>query len=1157
MTHLTNATRLWIYQNFKKFIGNDQYFKAFNSNVLLSVLKYVLSGKADLNLIIAEMKELGLDKDFKLFRKIDKTTNKPQYFKYPNLVFQMESLIDCWPEIIELEKKIRENYYEYEDTNSAQALIDPDEYNGYEKEYIKRGLYGLKPNIRTIIGLDENEITLHGYELSKITSIRSDFSYEYDSFKHETKSSVQNIAKNENSFGIFFQTDIAAFYHSITPTILRKFFYNNYPKSKNIRKYLRELEKKKEDELPIGWILSGTLAYFVLLKFHELLNKKLKRHLNKSLKDEKSNLSVLSVGITSYVDDFIFVVKTNETVVDETILENFEKLILEKSNQTLKELLGNDCKVRFHDFKAPKNKKFTITPEFATLLDSNFHDFMNNASALGDEADLLDDLMAPCENEMILNERAQFVKSLRALKNKIEDEEVIDPDKFKKNFDKVLYRLDSEGARYILSVMSLLKSFFNKLESEEKFTENMYFQFINQVYEKLIQNTLSPEIFVRFFLKAWSFIPKPYDSKYTSKYFDIFNKCREGYFNSSDNGFSEADREYFDLVSQAVRRDLLIHFPSDPKGNPKRKHKGKLPFYQVHKMFCDTISILVGKSDSSLILEESDVFTVIESVKHYFYGLDDPLGFNYLKCFEDFFVKVKEKDKKRFIEKYVNESLYHFISIMNNNDINALVVFLEKNNKSHMSAYKELKHQIKQAGFIENIATSHSKERFDVMMSYFSMLGEDDGKSIDNEIKKISPTFLIVPSKSQFLRTYLFLCHLFLCSTVSDLRKVIFFQLTRLDSSFFLSWKSNIQGFSPLSPYIARLLRGILTVGYIKNFSIFKFVTNALLEQEKYYYYSSPDFDTDGIAKVSLDGLGFKGSGRLEELDPKRVMKITLAPIGIWGKSYDFKRGGKLRKGIIYNINRRIVSAINHAIRVKSNLVIFPECSIPQENLNYYLKLAGDNGIILIGGLEHSSNRSNQAWNSAIVSIPCNVKENPFGKTYWPFIQNKIYPAAKESFELRNAGGSFEFIGGKELIIFESNKWRNFSILTCADFLSLKHLFLLQGRIQSLFVPSLNKDSSTFEHNSQTAIRQLYCYSIICNNSFWGKSSVYAPYRKSYERTIFSIEGKSTPNFHTIEISPQEFNEVQDNEAETCFFEDKEKGLKKYKQLPPGWKKIS
>lgn len=69
-----------------------------------------------------------------------------------------------------------------------------------------------------------------------------------------------------------------------------------------------------------------------------------------------------------------------------------------------------------------------------------------------------------------------------------------------------------------------------------------------------------------------------------------------------------------------------------------------------------------------------------------------------------------------------------------------------------------------------------------------------------------------------------------------------------------------------------------------------------------------------------------------------------------------------------------------------------------------------------------------------------------------------------------------------------------------------------------------------------------------------GGSSVYGPFRSIQDRNVFVREGAFKPDFATVEIFPSSIKSVQ-NESYKTPFRDGPDHLKRYKQLPPGWRR--
>ena len=171
----------------------------------------------------------------------------------------------------------------------------------------------------------------------------------------------------------------------------------------------------------------------------------------------------------------------------------------------------------------------------------------------------------------------------------------------------------------------------------------------------------------------------------------------------------------------------------------------------------------------------------------------------------------------------------------------------------------------------------------------------------------------------------------------------------------------------------------------------------------------------------------------------------------------------------------------------------------------------------------------------------------------------KNFPASKENHYLSKHG--FKYQNGSGIFIFKSDFWGDFAVLTCSDFLSLGLRWILQREVQTVFIPAQNNDSVTYDHISETSIRDLHCITIVCNNPKKGSSHCYAPYYDRRKRQIFKKLGISTPEYHTFEIDPREFRKTQQEADPMKPFRNPENSkndekypFSEYKQLPPDWK---
>ena len=325
--------------------------------------------------------------------------------------------------------------------------------------------------------------------------------------------------------------------------------------------------------------------------------------------------------------------------------------------------------------------------------------------------------------------------------------------------------------------------------------------------------------------------------------------------------------------------------------------------------------------------------------------------------------------------------------------------------------------------------------------------------------------------------------------------------------------------------------------------------------------YEADDQETSykksGVISLNLD------SARYDEFTSSIVEKgsirITLAPIGI--KLEEFQ------KGLAHTFSTETCNRLDHAIegaileaqKRGSNVIIFPELSLPRRSINRYLNLCAKHRIMLIAGMEYTVLPGRKAKNGTVISIPVNKNEHPLGLPYLAFEQIKHFPAAAEKQELLDTAGTpYEYYPGDSLFIFKSDKIGSFGVLTCSDFHSIRLRFKLQREIQTLYIPAQTFDNTTYKHLAEVSIRELHALTVVCNNPKLGSSFVYAPHYNHMQRSKLKKLGEALPEFATIDIRPKDFLESQNEDSQTHFRKKIDDSfvfpkLKEVKQLPPDW----
>lgn len=228
---------------------------------------------------------------------------------------------------------------------------------------------------------------------------------------------------------------------------------------------------------------------------------------------------------------------------------------------------------------------------------------------------------------------------------------------------------------------------------------------------------------------------------------------------------------------------------------------------------------------------------------------------------------------------------------------------------------------------------------------------------------------------------------------------------------------------------------------------------------------------------------------------------------------------GKFLESESQKIQSILDNMISQAIDDQSDIVIFPELTVPNSYLDKISIAARKKKIIFIGGYEYL-NLGHGNKNRVIISIPENMKDK--NKRYGPLLeyeQLKLFPAPIEH--------QFNVLKGRKLYLFKNTWVGDFAILNCYDFTNLECKPVLQGHVDYIIVTAYNKDLNTFDGDAETTARDFHCYVIICNTGRYGNSLVYAPYKEDYRRYLYKIIGNDLTSMQTVTLNIKDIRESQ------------------------------
>ena len=228
------------------------------------------------------------------------------------------------------------------------------------------------------------------------------------------------------------------------------------------------------------------------------------------------------------------------------------------------------------------------------------------------------------------------------------------------------------------------------------------------------------------------------------------------------------------------------------------------------------------------------------------------------------------------------------------------------------------------------------------------------------------------------------------------------------------------------------------------------------------------------------------------------------------------------------------------------DVVLLPELSVPL-GYQWHLKRAAEKlECIIIAGLDYRIDTAQPfpaVSNEAIVIVPRTLRGQSITRRTEIRRVGKTYPAPGEKKRLLEIGGTgVVFVEDPTVWIFESAQLGKFAVAVCYDFMDLDRIVMYRNKIQTLFVLSYNRDTTSFDHLSEALGRMLFCNVVVCNCGKFGGSHAVSPFRKPYRRTIYRHVGQNLPNAQLVELP-----------LATLLAHQTGSESREFKSLPPGF----
>ena len=1126
---LTDHLRSWIYNKIQGHYRRELYFQGLDISFYFSTFKLSLLQSNNFKELESNLKEYGINNCLSFVRK-ETENNSFLKFDYPSLSFQAESLFYCWNEILKIQKDSNEDISKAINYQRDLKFIEDEDKNEIEEGFLdkKRSCYGNKPNLSVTLesNLDES---IQKEEERKVFPLSTDFKYEYNSFRHSVITKSKSIIE-QNQNVIFIQTDIKTFFHNLQIEPLADFIDKKFSNSKNLCKYLRLLKTKFQyDTLPIGWVLSRFVANIIIQEVHSLFNEKLSKEFKNNFKEQSSNPTSNNIAsnkvelknIISYVDDFIFLLSVPTDIED--ISDIVIKSLLQEANKLLNKVLKNNKTLEFHGIDTNKTKYHLFNKNNISSLKSNFSFFDTADDYLLGDSEItarVDEILLPVDNDITLNANQQFHRHLKGLQKIVIGDHNFKEEKVKDLLGQIQIKIEKTGSRYIKSVFRLF--YFLELSSKlpPEVKTQIKTEIIKSIFKKMEQTNNFSFEWIKFFNGYFNFLHAT-EYKNTDQFFSLLDKC----FHLMKK-YTTDDKMLFRLLKCEYTYKIILNtsgkkeFKEELLDNLKETESNTLLslFNQRNRAIDFLKKIIQNKNNSinePLVLKPIDLIwisVVLNQLLLRKVNIQASQLFSIIEAFQGEESNIFHFGLSRIATVYLplntKENQYYFID----------KVRQYKNNPFWQITCELIDHQ-------KQIADHYKFNEKKRLKQVFKRLKDSDFFTKENEKNKdiiwqfIEKSFSTKQNK---------ICAYFVANRFnneSEFLKYILTSQLNIEASLLTSWSALPLTFQKTGIHTNIIIKKLFEMNYnegVKDseFNFIKDYIKTALDKVKIQKLDKfIDQKYFGVNLVNLDLLPKEFE---DQKIKKKLFKITIAPLHLKPEYIELNNGFRFKAEIEKLIDLQVRGAINEAIKQKSSILIFPEMSIPRSYLQSYLRLASGHHIVLVGGMEYYTDIRKQAYNSAIVSIPVKRSLNPGGRGYFAFEQLKNFPASVESYYLSK--NNYKYIKkGSGVFIFKSQFWGDFAVLTCSDFLSLGLRWILQGEVQTVFVPAQNKDSITYDHISETSIRDLHCLTIVCNNPEKGSSHCYAPYYKHYKRQVFKKIGISKPEYHTFDIDPKEF----------------------------------
>lgn len=185
----------------------------------------------------------------------------------------------------------------------------------------------------------------------------------------------------------------------------------------------------------------------------------------------------------------------------------------------------------------------------------------------------------------------------------------------------------------------------------------------------------------------------------------------------------------------------------------------------------------------------------------------------------------------------------------------------------------------------------------------------------------------------------------------------------------------------------------------------------------------------------------------------------------------------------------------------KVDFLVFPEFYMPLQWITDVLTFVRKSGITVVSGLQYLTSNQ-QAYNNVVIFAPVNTGRYT-SAVLLAREKNNYAPSEKKILALEKYRCTDQ---DKPVYQVINNKGIDYGIFLCYEFTDIIARGLYKDKVDILFTPEHNRDTSYFSNIIETTSRDLHAFIVQANTSIYGDSRITGPFGRN-DRNVLQIKG--------------------------------------------------